>query len=216
MESKFKVGDKVKLDLSAKYSGDCCITETMRTFDQKEYVITYSIGETYDGKPRYQLSGCDHFYFVEEWLTLVSKGTSGDIVISVSEFKRIHDIACDNWKKRIAEMVQPFAETVSISQEFARKMISASTGSQLPVVLEVLRGAGYQQESEKYFDFGKEHTISTESIKSPLFIRMNLASKGDMKLKELGFSAGYARILVDEDGNETLLTSDHYLKFKKK
>lgn len=210
MESKFKVGDVVKLDLSASYSGPCYITGTMRELDGGEYTIT-SKSDGSDGKPRYNLDKGANYTFVDEWLTLVSAG----IIIPVPELKRIHDIACDNWKKRIAEMVQPFAETVSITKDFAEKMISASTSSQRPVVLEVLRNAGYQKESENYVSFGTEHKISTYSSDSPLFIRKNLASKEDMALKELGFSAGYARILVDAYGNETTLTSNHYLKFRK-
>lgn len=214
MESKFKVGDVVKLDLSASYSGPCHITETMRGFNGGEYTIG-SETDGSDGTPRYRLKGCDNYVFVDEWLTLVSREAGAGIIIPVSEFKRIHDIACDNWKKRIAEMVQPFAETVSITKDFAEKMISASTSSQRPVVLEVLENAGYQKYSEKYVSFGTEHKISTCSSDSPLYIRKNFASKEDMALKELGFSAGYDRILVDGDGNELVLNSNHYLKFRK-
>lgn len=214
MESKFKVGDVVKLDLSASYSGPCHITGTMRELDGGEYTITSKFDGS-DGTPRYNLDKGANYAFVDEWLTLVSREASAGIIIPVPELKRIHDIACDNWKKRIAEMVQPFAETVSITKDFAEKMISASTSSQRPVVLEVLRNAGYQKESENYVSFGTEHKISTYSSDSPLFIRKNLASKEGMALKELGFSAGYARILVDAYGNETTLTSNHYLKFRK-
>jgi hypothetical protein len=32
--------------------------------------------------------------------------------------------------------------------------------------------------------------------------------------REIGFSSDYTTILVDEEGNETELTSSHYLKFK--
>lgn len=64
-----------------------------------------------------------------------------DKVISVTrtEFKRIHDVACSEWKERLYEFIkdQAFNEKLQFTHKQIKLMISASTSSQIDIVHDV-------------------------------------------------------------------------------
>lgn len=216
MNKNFKVGDKVRIDLSANYDGPCFISELMRPHDGREATITGVTDSSTDGTPRYNLDidGSSYFY-VNEWLTLVEE--SNTISIPVVELKRIYDVACDAWKKKLSGMVEPFESHVTITQEFAQSMIFASTASQKPIVLDVLTSAGFIHETSEFFDFGDTFELSTFS--EPLVIKFGMSSPR-MEQKEIGFKGDY-EVYLCKDGEDDVklksgLSGGHYLKFKMK
>lgn len=138
--------------------------------------------------------------------------------IPVSSMKRIYDVACDSWKEKLSSMIKPFDAHFICSKEFAKKMIDASTTEQKVVVIEVLTEAGYKSETDESL---KYHVYDTQGDKLlgtetgvPMYLRNGLASSVSMQFREVGFGKNYKPILVDEEGNETVLSSEHYLKFK--
>jgi len=160
------------------------------------------------------------YSYHEDWLTLV--GYECDTMtaksggnITVSELKRIYDVACGPWKQKIQSMVVPFQDEVFVSADKIEEMLKAATSTQRPIVEDVFKT--YLRESKReFFDFSQEHTLDLQTIiGNPMYIRYGLANDG-YEGKEIGLSDEYTPILVDEDGNETELTSRHYLKFKTK
>ena len=213
MKKNLKVGDKVRINLSAEYSGNCNITEHMRGYDKREAEIVSINDSTTDGSNRYRLDVDNEcFYYVAEWLERISES----IVIPIDDWQRIYDVACDAWKKKLYEKVAPFAKAVTIDEEFAQSMLKASNAIQLVVVKDVLSSAGYGVENgDNYFDFNDEHMLTHRSASSPMYIRYGLASSEYMANKEIGFAIDFEVILV-EDGVERTISSDSFLKFKKK
>jgi len=59
--------------------------------------------------------------------------------ITREELKKIHDIACDTWKPKLAKYAQedPFSETIKFTEKQINEMIKACTDVQLPVVKEI-------------------------------------------------------------------------------
>lgn len=221
MKKNLKVGDKVIINLSAKYDGPCNITDSMRGYDKREAEIV-SITNSHDGSNRYKLDVDGECYcYVDEWLNPVKKPKKKkgqiSLVIPINEWKKIYDIACDEWKKKLYAMVEPFADSVTIDEQFADSMIKASTGSQIRIVRRVLSIAGYSPNNcEDYFDFGCEWNIGTSVINTPMHIRYGFASSEDMESREIGFSTDSYDVIVVQDGFEINLTKGSYMKFKKK
>jgi hypothetical protein len=75
------------------------------------------------------------------------------------ELQKIHDIACDGWKQRIANIAkdQPFGD-IKLSQAKVDKMFKAATPKQLPVL-------------EKIFD--KRVTLDMDAILRQIEVRKN-------------------------------------------
>lgn len=139
------------------------------------------------------------------------------IVIPVDNWKRIYDVACDAWKKKLYEKVAPFAEAVTIDEDFAESMIKASNASQLAVVTDVLSSAGYKaKKKDDYFHFGDEYKVDGEVSRKPIYIRKGLASATDMECKEIGLNDDGFEVILVEDGVERTLHPNSFLKFKKK
>ena len=141
-------------------------------------------------------------------------------IIPLANMKRIYDVACDGWKDKLSSMIKPFDEHFICSKEFAKEMIGASTAEQKIVVIEVLTEAGYKapvNKSKKYhvFDTEEDKTLGTYTS-APMYLRNGLASDESMEFREVGFGVNYTPVLVDQDGNETKLNSECYLKFKVK
>lgn len=139
-------------------------------------------------------------------------------VIPFANMKRIYDVACDGWKDKLSSMIKPFEEHFICSNDFAKEMISAATSEQKIVVIEVLTQAGYKapvDKSKKYhvFDTEEDRMLITDTS-CPIYLRNGLASDESMQFREVGFGSNFKPILVDEEGNETVLSSKHYLKFK--
>jgi len=136
------------------------------------------------------------------------------IVIPVGDWERIYNIACDTWKKKLYEKVEPFAEAVIIDEEFAESMIKASSASQLKVVTDVLSSAGHKQaKTDEYFDFGDEYKVDGNVEGKPIYIRKGLATFR-MESKEIGLNDDGFEVILVEDGVERTLSADSFLKFK--
>lgn len=220
MKKNLKVGDKVTINLSAKYDGPCNINDRMRKHDKCEAEIV-SINDSYDGSNRYKLDVDGRYsFYVDEWLEPIKKRKKKkgqvSLVIPINDWKKIYDIACGEWKRKLYAMVEPFAETVTINEEFADSMIEASTESQIQVVRSVLSVAGYAPSiNQDYFDFGDEYKADLKVTGMPIHIRKGFASQG-MTSKEIGFDHHTFDVILVEGGVERTLSSDAFLKFKKK
>jgi len=222
MKAKFKVGQTViisenLIDKSDKpnwaESMDCTkgkVGVIDRVFDTPGGWYVNITGDDFAGSYSYH----------EDWLTLV--GYECDTMtaksggnITVSELKRIYDVACGPWKQKIQSMVGPFQDEVFVSAEKIEEMLKAATSTQRPIVEDVFKT--YLRESKReFFDFSEEHTLDLHTVMgNPMYIRYGLANDG-YEGKEIGLSDEYTPILVDKDGNETELTPSHYLKFKTK
>jgi ribosomal protein L21E len=219
MKAKFKVGQTVivskkPIDKSGKphwvKSMDCTkgkVGVVSNVFEGLSGWYVNITGDNFHGGYSYH----------QDWLKLVrfdsdtTTETTG-ITIPVSELKRIHDVACGEWKLKIQSMVTPFQDEVFVSNERIEEMLKAATSTQKPVVEDVFKT--YVRESKpEFFNFGSEYTLNLTSIRKPIYIRHGLANDG-YEGREIGFSSDYTTILVDEKGNETELISSHYLKFK--
>lgn len=220
MKKNLKVGDKVIINLSASYDGPCNITEYMRKYDKCEAEIVHRTDST-DGTNRYKLDIDDEcFFYVDEWLEPVKKSKKKkrqvSLVIPINDWKKIYDIACDTWKKKLYDKVEPFADTVTINEEFADSMIKASTESQIQVVRSVLSIAGYAPSiNQDYFDFDEEYKVDGNVSGKPIYIRKGLATYG-MKSKEIGLNDDGFEVILVEGGVERTLSANSFLKFKKK
>lgn len=138
------------------------------------------------------------------------------IVIPVDNWERIYNIACDTWKKKLYEKVEPFAQAVIIDEEFAESMIKASSASQLEVVTDVLSSAGYKaKKQDDYFDFGDEYKVDGNVNGRPIYIRKGLATFR-MESKEIGLNDDGFEVILVEGGVERTLGANSFLKFKKK
>jgi hypothetical protein len=217
MKAKFKVGQWVIVSKNPEYKNET--PHWAKDMDCTKGKVGL-IERVFEGAGGWyvNITGDDFFgtySYHQDWLSpaesldLHPKGLN----IPVSELKRIYDVACGPWKQKIQSMVGPFQESVFVSEEEIEDMLKAATSTQRPIVEDVFK-IYLRKSKPKFFDFGLEHTIDLQTIKgNPMYIRYGLAKNGYEK-KEIGLSDDYTPILVDEEGNETELTSTHYLKFK--
>ena len=130
-------------------------------------------------------------------------------IVPAKELKRIYDVACDAWQKKIVVMIEPFADHAVVSHEMAETMLRAATPSQRPVVEDVLKNAGYKFETKpEYFQFKHDdNVISSYTNDHPLFILDGLAEDG-FEFKEVGFvhETEWMPVLVRKDGTEEDIT----------
>lgn len=211
MEAKFKVGDRVIIESipNCTTSGPGWVV-SMDQYIGKTGTIESVLDSKYHGFHCYKIVEFSTYSFREDWLTPI--GELSGVTIPVGELKRIYDVACGPWQKKIESMVSPFKETVFVSEEKIEEMLKASTSTQKPVVEDVFNE--YVKKSKpEFFNFGSEHTLDLTSSSKPIYIRNGLANYG-YEGREIGLSGNYTPILVDKEGNETELTSSHYLKFK--
>lgn len=129
-------------------------------------------------------------------------------IVPLADMKRIYDVACDGWKRKIAGMIEPFADHAVVTNEMAEKMLNAATPSQRPVVKDVLKNAGYNiKENAEYFQFMDENVLGTGVQDHPLLILNGLADDG-FEFKEICFmhEGEWMPVLVREDGTEEEIT----------
>lgn len=133
--------------------------------------------------------------------------------ISVSDLKKIHDVACDSWKRKIEAMVKPFEDTVTLTEEQIGKMFDAANDSQAKVLEEVFG----ERFSNRLFNFGYEHIITVRTFEGPMHIREVFATEGNSH-KEIGFNKMYTPVIVIDGEEIELKTGEHgaYIKFKTK
>ena len=212
MAKDLKVGDKCVYNLYEDQGGsahnhgkECEIIEVRDAGYTYKYLVAWA-GET--GREPVK----------EKSLTKIKKSKTTKTMeaqepttttISVSDLKKIHDVACDSWKIKIEAMVKPFEDTVTLTKEQIGKMFDAANDSQAKILEQVF--------GERFTNvlFGYEHTITTSVYRGTMHIREMYATSGNRQ-RELGFNEMYTPVIVI-DGKETeLKTGQHgaYLKFK--
>lgn len=213
MTKDLKVGDKCIYNSAKDVWGNdhnhgevCEIVEVRNDKSPYKYLIRWEGGEEEPVK--------------KESLTKIKKPKTKETMeaqqpttttISVSDLKKIHDVACTAWKTKIAEMVKPFEDTVTLTEEQIGKMFDAANDSQAKI-LEQVFGKRF---SNSLFDFDDEHKITTSIHEGPMYIRKALATEGNSH-KEIGFNLTYTPVIVI-DGKEIELKTGSkgaYLKFK--
>ena len=210
-------GDKVELVF--KYDGCDSLTGAVKGkkyygFIREDGAVEFYKGQGIDGWNNEKgESLCWHVSDVDMQL---AEHDPRFIVIPVDNWKRIYDVACDAWKKKLYEKVAPFAEAVTIDEDFAESMIKASNASQLAVVTDVLSSAGYKaKKKDDYFHFGDEYKVDGNVSGKPIYIRKGLTTL-DMASKEIGLNDDGFEVILVEDGVERTLSANSFLKFKKK
>jgi len=183
----FKVGDTVTLrkDLTRE------LAERLDEYGagwQSEMVNAIgkagTIQEANDrGNYRIDFPGVTDYWYSPHWLQPPVPG----IYVAVSELRKIYDVACSGWKRKISKLVpDAFAENVFISEEQIREMQKAANRKQL-------------------------------TNGNPFIIHMSLATTSEMVQREIGFLRDRNTPILcnKETGEEMILTPGvHYLKFK--
>jgi len=145
----------------------------------------------------------------ESNLKPIGGGQKPGYIVPAPELKRIYDVACDDWQKKIAAMIEPFADHAVVSHEMAEKMLKAATPSQRPVVADVLKNAGHKFETKpEYFEFDYgDNVVNTHRRTTPLMVLNGLAEHG-FQFNEIGFvkEDEWTPVLVREDGTEENIT----------
>jgi hypothetical protein len=212
---KFKKGDRVIVSsISGGVDGDEKATVIALRKSESDYVVEFDkpgLGWQDEG---YNTS--NGWYVSQQSLKYAD---CNYITVSKSEMRKIYDIACDAWKKKIEDLFDNvWSESVELREEFCKLMIKASTDSQKPIVEKVLRDSGYKSDSKGYINFGESYTISTSSINDGLFIRRGLAND-DFEDMEIGLLDGRTIELYNKDGECFSLTAqsdrDVYFRIKK-
>jgi len=214
MAKELKVGDKCVYNYHEDLAGseynhgkECEIVDIRDSDWTYKYLIRWEGGEEEPVK--------------KESLTKIKKSKTTKTMeaqepttttIIVSDLKKIHDVACDSWKRKIEAMVKPFEDTVTLTEEQIGKMFDAANDSQAKVLEQVFG----ERFSNSLFDFGYEHTINTRVQEGPMHIREAFATEGNSH-KEIGFNAGFTPVIVI-GGKEIELETGRtgaYIKFKK-
>ena len=213
MTKDLKVGDKCIYDVSEDRGGSVC------NHGKECEIIEVGDGEwTYKYLIRWE--GGEKEPVTKESLTKIKKSKTTKTMeaqqpttttISVSNLKKIHDVACAAWKKKIEKMVKPFEDTVTLTEQQIVEMFDAANDSQAKV-LEQVFGKRF---SNSLFDFSNEHTINTLIKERPMHIRDAFATEGNSH-KEIGFNDMYTPVIVIDGKEIELKTGRHgsYLKFK--
>ena len=213
MTKDLKVGDKCIYDVSEDRGGsDCNHGKECEIIEVGDSEWTYKYLIRWEGGEKEPVT--------KESLTKIKKSKTTKTMeaqqpttttISVSNLKKIHDVACAAWKKKIAEMVKPFEDTVTLTEEQIGKMFDAANDSQAKI-LEQVFGKRF---SNSLFDFDDEHKITTSIHEGPMHIRAVFATEGNSH-KEIGFNEMYTPVIVIDGKEIELKTGRHgaYLKFK--
>ena len=216
---KPKFGDKVELVF--KYDSCGGLTGAVKGkkyygFIRKDGAVEFYEGQGIDGWANSKGEMlCWHVNDLDVKMKLVEYDPRC-IVIPVDDWKRIYDVACDSWKKKLYEKIEPFAEAVIIDEDFAESMIKASNASQLTVVTDVLSSAGYNtKKQDDYFNFGDEYKVDGSVGGKPIYIRKGLTTL-DMASKEIGLNCDSFEVIIVEGGVERTLSDGSFLKFKVK
>lgn len=118
----------------------------------------YAIDE--DGNLQYEFNHDDYvvvsnFEFIEHYrymLAPIEEANESKISVTRAEFKRIHDVACSEWKERLYEFIkdQAFSEKLEFTHKQIKLMIDASTSSQIDIVKDV-----FHEYVDRELDFRK-------------------------------------------------------------
>jgi len=201
MKNSFNLNDRVIYNLSKKdWVG------TIYEVRKDDYIVKFDDPE-FDG---WVEDGVRNLWYVnEEDLKPVSGGYGNFYIVPVTEMKRIYDVACGSWKKKIADMASPFCDTIVVKHDMAEAMLEAATSIQRPIVEDVLKDAGYKFDTKpEYFEFNHDNNVINTGFNGhPLFILAGIASEG-FEFKEVGFvhETEWTPVLVREDGTEEDIT----------
>ena len=212
-EKKFKKGDRVIVSSSDTKTGEYEIANVI-AFRNDDYVVEFeNPGIGWEDEYYNTING----WFVDE--KDLSYANKQYITVSKTDMKKIYDIACDTWKKKIEGLFDNvWSESVELTEDFCKLMIKSSTSSQKPIVEKVLFDSGYKVKGKEYINFGESYTISTSSINDGLFIRRGLAND-DFEDMEIGLLDGYTIELYNKDGDCFSLTAENdrdvYFRIKK-
>lgn len=160
--------------------------------------------------------GVTDYWYSPHWLQPPVPG----IYVAVSELRKIHDVACSGWKRKISKLVpDAFAENVFISEEQIREMQEAANTKQLPVIKEVFQEYYKAQDIYQYQLFSESFEVSSGrgTNGNPFIIHVGLATTPEMIQREIGFlkDLNIPILCNKESGEEMVLTPGvHYLKFK--
>lgn len=168
------------------------------------------------GNYRIDFPGVPGYWYSPHWLQPPVPG----IYVAVSELRKIHDVACIGWKRKISQLVpDAFAETVYISEVQIREMEEAANGKQLPVIEEVFQEYYKTRGVRQYQQFTESFEVSSGrgTNGNPFIIHVGLATAPGMQRREIGFltDRNIPILCNKESGEEIVLTPGvHYLKFK--
>lgn len=215
MDKELKVGDKCVYDytedqggVEANHGRQCEIVEVRNDERTYKYLIRWE--DSTDEEP-----------VKKESLTKIKKPKTTKtmeaqerttVTIRVSDLKKVHDVACESWKKKIERMVKPFEDAVTLTNEQVVEMFDAATKSQREVLGQVFG----ERFSDSLFNFGYEHTINVRIQEGPMHIREAFATDNNCH-KEIGFNEMYTPVIVI-NGQEIKLETGRngaYIKFKK-
>lgn len=199
MKNSFNINDRVIYNLSKKdWVG------TIYEVRKDDYIVKFDDPE-FDG---WVEDGVRNLWYVNEE-DLKPLVDNWNYIVPLADMKRIYDVACDAWKRKIAGMIEPFADHAVVTDDMAKAMLDAATKSQRPVVEGVLKDAGYKFETKsEYFEFKQDdNVINTGFNGHPLFILAGIAEDG-FEFKEVGFvhETEWMPVLVREDGTEEDIT----------
>jgi hypothetical protein len=199
MKNLFNLNDRVIYNLSKKdWVG------TIYKVRKYDYIVKFDDPE-FDG---WVEDGVRNLWYVNEE-DLKPAADNWNYIVPLADMKRIYDVACDAWKRKIAGMIEPFADHAVVTNEMAEKMLNAATPSQRPIVEDVLKNAGYKFETKpEYFEFKHDNNVINTGVNGhPLFILAGLADEG-FEFKEVGFihETDWMPVLVREDGTEEDIT----------
>ena len=216
----FKVGDKVTLrkDLTRE------LAETLDEF-RAGWVpaMVDAIGKegtilkgNEEGNYRISFPDVPTYWYSPYWLQPPTPG----IYVAVSKLRKIYDVACSQWKRKISKLVpDAFAENIFISEEQIREMEEAANREQLPVIKEVFQEYYKTQDECQYQHFSESFEVGHGSGTNgnPFIIHVGLATAPGMQRREIGFlkDRNIPILCNKETGEEVaLIPGVHYLKFK--
>lgn len=214
MAKELKVGDKCVYDytedqggVEANHGRQCEIVEVRNDERIYKYLIRWE--DSTDEEP-----------VKKESLTKIKKPKTTETmeaqqptttIISVSDLKKIYDVACGPWKFKIERMVKPFETTVTLTEEQIEEMFKAASPLQKQVLEQV-----FGKRNGKLFDFSGQYTIGQGIYGGPMHIRYGYATEGNEN-KEIGFCHEFTPVIVIDGKEIELKSGEHgaYIKFKK-
>jgi hypothetical protein len=159
---KFKVGDIVAIPktkgVGDTYEKSAILTKAREK--NQDYLVITGV-ESYYYKADTALSHTGDF-FLEQDLEFYSSNNLGMITVSKEDLKKIHDIACNDWKGQIIEYANsnPFGNYVELTVGEIDAMFKAATKDQLPVLEEI-----FGKREDKLNFSGKLITDEVDGIK---------------------------------------------------
>lgn len=202
MKTSFNLNDRVIFNRIGKN----WVGTIVKVHKNGDYNVQFDDPE-FDG---WSEDGLENLWFVSELNEdLKPLVDNWNYIVPLADMKRIYDVACGAWKRKIAGMIEPFADHAVVTDDMAKAMLEAATSSQRPIVEDVLKDAGYKFETKpEYFEFNYDENVISAGIHGhPLLILSGLAEDG-FENKEVGFvhETEWMPVLVREDGTEEEIT----------